>query len=156
MTKRRRVILIGVLVPVTAILFFWLGQKDTIKLPSDTVIPATPIAPAEVPAGFKTGSWVEVLQGQHGLVNVDYEITGPGEGKIGTKLEAGGCAEQNIIFRNITNNPVRLTYIVTWRDSGGGLVDTQKIDTILDPNEDDVLLVGPPRATDLKISAEAN
>lgn len=107
-------------------------------------------------AGFKTGNWTEVLQGKYGLVNVDYKITGPAEGKIGTKLEAGGCAEQDIIFRNITNNPVHLAYIATWRDSGGGLVDTQKIDTILDPNEEAVIFIGPPRATDLKIIAQAN
>ncbi|MEK7280892.1 MAG: hypothetical protein AAB037_00880 [Chloroflexota bacterium] len=162
MTTTRWVILIGILVLAVGGLALWLGiklgQKDTtdiINRPGDTGTPATPFTPGEPSAGFQTGDWTELLQGRDGVVQVSYGITGLAKERIGTKLDFDSTLGHEIIFRNIADNPAHMTYIATWRDKGGDLIDTITFDRIFNPGEEDFLDIGKRGATELKISAEA-
>ncbi len=172
MTIRHWIVFIGVFAPAFGGLTLWMGQRDnTISLPVNTAtpiasaeMPPTEVPPAKVPAGFTTGSWTETLQGQYGLVEAHYEIRGPGAEKIGTQLEYLDEREgHEIIFRNITQNPVHLIYIATWTDiKSGQLTDNLVIDIILNPKEENFLKASRLRASDkieataLKIIAEIN
>lgn len=111
-----------------------------------------PVAPVNIPAGFKTGNWTETIQGKYGPLKVSYSISPELKDKIKSQLVAKDTDGRARIHL-ISPGSVGSTVFLTWKDKNGQVL-VDDINRPLSPNEERDVMVDREGMTSVNVEVK--